>query len=108
MELKGGSMALNPSPRLSLCLACPVQYALQLVLLVVWQLIIPIGQRLFEVALQGVLLVARKLLVPRHQLVSHCSVLANSVHVLVLIRTEQRSEERPDGTTCAARAAGSR
>lgn len=46
-------------------LACLIHYALQLILLVLWQLIIPVGERLFEVVLQGVLLVCGKLFVPR-------------------------------------------
>ena len=64
-------MALTPLT--SFCsllrLACLVHYALKLGLLIRWQLIIPVGHRLFEVVLQGVLqgvlLVGRKLLVPR-------------------------------------------
>jgi hypothetical protein len=84
-------------------LAFLVHYALQRALLVLWQLIVPAWQRLFEIALQGVLpLVRGKLLIPRHPLVPHCSVVTDAVEIRVLI---WRTEQRPVGPTRAARAA---
>ena len=84
-------------------LAFLVHYALQRALLVLWQLIVPAWQRRFEIVLEGVLpLVRGKLLIPRHPLVPHCSVVADGVEIRVLI---WRTEQRPEGPTCAARAA---
>jgi len=61
-------MALTPLT--SFCsllrLACLVHCVLKLGLLIRWQLIIPVGHRLSEVVLQGVLLVGWKLLIPRN------------------------------------------
>ena len=73
------------------------------VLLVLWQLIVPAWRRLFEMVLRGVLpLVRGKLLIPRHPLVPHCSVVADGVEIRILI---WRTEQLPEGPTCAARAA---
>lgn|GEM_PF-6143294 len=70
-------------------LNCLVHYALQFGLLVLWQLIVPAGQRLFEVVLQGILLVGGKLLVPRDQLVPRCCVLADGQILILIRRAEQ-------------------
>jgi hypothetical protein len=105
MGLKGGKYGTD-APHLIfslLRLAFLVHYALQRALLVLWQLIVPAWQRLFEIVLQCVLpLVRGKLLIPRHPLVPHCSVVVDGVEIRVLI---WRTEQRPKGPTCAACAA---
>jgi len=103
-RVQGGKYGTD-APRLLfslLRLAFLVHCILQRALLVLWQLIVPAWQRLFEIVLQGVLaLVGGKLLMPRRQLVPHCFVVADAVEIRVLI---WRTEQRPEGATCAARA----
>lgn len=69
---------------------CLAQYALQVVLLVLWQLIVPVVERFLQVVLQCVFLAGWKLLVPIDDFMPHCSVVTNSVQVLTLIRLAEQ------------------
>jgi hypothetical protein len=86
-------------------LAGLVHYALQLVLLVLRQLVKPVGVRLVQGIVKGGLLVVGELPEPSGALVPHFSVVADTGQIPGLSLSEQPSEERPKRPACATRVA---